>query len=564
MKQRSLHNISTQVKINCVFLPEEISSVIRFYDSIFIQKIVGLTRIKKYKWFGFFILLLTLTSCSEEFLEKSNPNSITSSSFYKTETDALYAVNAAYSALQRQGGYNRMGIHAYTVRSDEGVFTKFQVGAPALNGLDDFTVTSSTECVKAIWQDLYKGINMCNIVLEKIPDIAMNEELKTRILGEAYFLRGLYLFQLILYYGEEIPVVTKTAGSNADLYQPSAQPGEAYAQVEEDFTKAKDMLPNVTKYRGTSDLGRASKGAATAYLGKVYLFRKDYKKAAVEFKEIIDKKYGTYKLMPGFRDNHSDFNENNEESLFEVQYLLYFGNNFEGIDTEAGGESSLIEGECTMVRGVGMSNWNAMPNQKILAEWEAGDPRFYQTFWTKGGDKFKDVDGVTKSYEEYVPTEFNGLSFWRKWCRDWSDKTHHFDDPDNVRIMRYSDVLLMYAECLIEDSSIGSDWATYINMVRDRARADTTTEAYPNGGFIPTVEGLLATQPTINGKKMDSPRAILRHERFVELAFEFKRWDDIVRWNIGDEVLGTGYKYLLPIYQGDLDSNPNLKPNSAN
>jgi hypothetical protein len=510
------------------------------------------------------LLLLLITSCGEEFLEKSNPNSITSASFYKTETDAFYAINAAYSALQRQGGYNRMGIHAYAVRAAESVFTTFQSGAPALNGLENFTVTSSTECVKAIWQDHYKGIAMCNIALEKIPEIEMNEALKNRMLGEAYFLRGLYLFQLILYYGEEIPVVTATAKSNADLYPPSAQPGEAYAQVEADFSKAKEMLPMVTSYRKTADLGRATSGAAAAYLGKVYLFRKEYKKAATEFKDVIDQKYGLYKLMPSFRDNHADYNENNEESLFEVQYMIAFGNNFESIDTDAGGESSLIEGEATMVRGVGMSNWNSKPNQTIKNEFEEGDPRFFQTFWAPGGDKFTDVDGITKSYEEYVPDLYKGEIFWRKWCRDWSNMDHHFDDPNNVRILRYADVLLMYAECLIEDASIGDDWKTYVNMVRDRARADVTTDAYPTGGSIPTVEELLATQPTINGKKMDSPRAILRHERTVELAFEFKRWDDIVRWDIGEEALVSGYKYLLPIYQGDLDSNPNLKPNSAN
>jgi hypothetical protein len=101
-------------------------------------------------------------------------------------------------------------------------------------------------------------------------------------------------------------------------------------------------------------------------------------------------------------------------------------------------------------------------------------------------------------------------------------------------------------------------------MVRDRARADITTDAYPTGGSIPTAEELLATQPTFNGKKMDSPRAILRHERIVELAFEFKRWDDIVRWDIGGEVLQPGYKYHLPIYQGELDTNPKVKPNEAN
>ncbi len=523
---------------------------------------------KKYKYSTLILMILLSVACSEDFLEKSNPNSFTATSFYQTETDAIYAINAAYSAFQRQGGYNRMGIHAYNVRSDEGVFTKYQVGAPAITGLDDFTVTSSTECVQAIWQDHYRGVYLCNVVLEKIPEIKMDEELKTRILGEAYFLRALYHFQLILYFGERIPIVTATPKTNDDLYSYSAESGVGYAQIEEDLKTAKTMLPNVTQYREQekSEMGRATRGAAAAYLGKVYLFQKKYTDAAIEFKAIIDQIYGEYRLMASFRDNHADINENNEESLFEIQYLIAFGNNFESIDTPEGGESSLIEGESTMVRGVGMSNWNAMPNQEILDEFEDGDPRFYQTFWTQGGDKFTDTDGITKTYDEYMENaeEYYGLSFWRKWCRDWSDASHHFDDPNNVRIMRYADVLLMYAECLIEDPSLGSDWAVYINMVRDRARADTTTDFYPAGGFIPTVEELIAQAPTINGNVIDNPRAALRHERFVELAFEFKRWDDIVRWDIGDEVLPQGYKYLLPVYQGDLDSNPNLLPNDAN
>ena len=270
------------------------------------------------------IILFFICSCEEDFLEKSNPNKITSSSFYTNETEAIQAVNAAYSALQRQGGYNRMGIHAYTVRADEGEFTSFQVGAPALTGLDDFTVTSSTECVQAIWQDLYKGVYMCNVVIEKIPGIEMDPDMKNRLLGEVHFLRGLYHFQLMLYFGEEIPIIEQIPITKADLYPPSAAPGVGYASVINDFTQAKELLPKVEEFRGTDDLGRATKGAATAYLGKVYLFQKRYADAAKEFKEIIDQKVGVYKLMPSFRDNHAENNENNEESLFEIQYLSWF------------------------------------------------------------------------------------------------------------------------------------------------------------------------------------------------------------------------------------------------
>jgi hypothetical protein len=319
----------------------------------------------------------------------------------------------------------------------------------------------------------------------------------------------------------------------------------------------------VDTYRGTDDLGRASKGSAVSYLGKVLLFQKKYQEAADQFKEIIDGKCGTYALTSDFRDNHDERNENNIESLFEVQFKLSGGNGFGEIDLPTGSESQLIEGESTMVRGGGRMNFNAMPNQEFLTEFEDGDPRFYQTFWTAGGDKYTDYKLVPKTYEEYCPNSFKGLSFWRKWCRDWGVTEDSFDSNVNIRIMRFADVLLMYAECLIEGAT-GDTPEKYINMVRDRARNDTNTDFYPTGGSIPTVEELIAAGPTIRGVKIDNLRAALRHERAVELAFEFKRWDDIIRWGIEDQTLRVGWKRYLPIYQGDLDSNPNLKPNEAN
>jgi starch-binding outer membrane protein, SusD/RagB family len=514
----------------------------------------------------YLILILAtflISSCNEDFLEKSNPNKMTSGNFYKTEKDALAAVNAAYSSFQRQGGYNRMGIHAYTVRSDEGVFTSYVTGAPAVTGLDDFTVTSGTECVQAIWQDHYKGVYFANMVLEKVPGIEMDAAIKDRCLGEAYFLRALYHFQLILYFGEEIPIYSSVPKESVDLYPKSAEKGVGYDLIIEDLKKAKELLPIVDTYRGTDNLGRASRGSAAAYLGKVYLFLKRYQDAADEFKDVIDGNCGTYKLMQNFRDNHDERFENNEESLFEIQFKLSGGNGFGDIDLPTGSESQLIEGEATMVRGGGRMNWNAMPNQDFLAEFETGDPRFYQTFWTKGGDMYTDYKGVPKTYEEYCPKFYNGLSFWRKWCRDWGILEDSFDSNVNVRVMRYADVLLMYAECLIEGAT-GDTPEKYINMVRDRARNDTNTDFYPTGGSIPTVEELIAAAPVIRGVKIDNLRDALRHERAVELAFEFKRWDDIWRWGIMEQTLRAGYKHYLPIYQGDLDSNPNLKPNESN
>jgi hypothetical protein len=101
-------------------------------------------------------------------------------------------------------------------------------------------------------------------------------------------------------------------------------------------------------------------------------------------------------------------------------------------------------------------------------------------------------------------------------------------------------------------------------MVRDRARNIPDAGNYPLTGSLPTVEELIASAPTINGRTINNITEALRHERMVELAFEGKRWDDINRWDIGVQTVGGNYKPLLPIYQGDLDTNPNLKPNSSN
>jgi tetratricopeptide (TPR) repeat protein len=517
------------------------------------------------------ITAVLLSSCNDDFLYKKNLNKVASGTYYRTVADATSAINSCYSALQRRSN-SQWSAHIYAVRAGESVFTSFVTGAPEFIGLDDYTISSSAASVEMIWSDNYKGVMYCNTALERIPDIEMDQNLKNRLMGEAYFMRGIYHFQLMSYFGEAIPINDGAPKELDQLYPSPAGPGVGYDLVISDFTKAKELLPIVDTYRKTADLGRATKGAATAYLGKALLFKKRYAEAALQFKEVIDQKCGTYALVQNFRDNHDERNENNVESLFEVQYEYMAAGTFWAIDGSGGNETNFIEREATQVRARPEEQWwNSRPSDAIAAEFEKGDPRFYQSFWTPGGDKFNYLelkDGKFtdnwQTYEEHTPDAFKGWNFWRKWCRDYSGVITNFESPINLRLMRYADVLLMYAECMIEDASIGGSPATYINMVRDRARADNNTDAFPNGGNIPTVEELIAAAPTFNGIKIDNMRAALRHERMVELAFEFKRWDDIVRWDIGAQVLPAGYKYVLPIAQGELNTNPNMKGNAAN
>jgi hypothetical protein len=519
----------------------------------------------------YFILTLAVlifASCKDDFLQEKNLNQVATGAFYKNSGDAITAVNVCYSALQRQASSQWL-CHYFSLRAQESVVTKNAVGAD-FKGLDNFIIRSDDPAVQKMWGDLYKGVMYCNTAIDRIPGIAIEENLKNRLLGEAYFLRGVYHFQLVCFFGEAIPIINGTPKDSKDLYPGPAAAGVAFKQIIADFETAKKLLPIVDTYKGTADLGRATKGAATGYMGKALLFNKQYAEAAVQFKEIIDQKVGTYALTPNFRDNHDERNENNSESLFEVQYTYLPGVSLWDIDGPGGNESNFIEREGTMVRtGVEQEWWNSRPSDKIGAEFEAGDPRYYQTFWCPGGDLWNHLIPIVGSpgkftdnwqtYEQYTPSTEQGLIFWRKWCRDYSAEKTAWASDVNIRLMRYSDILLMYAECLIEDPAIGGSPAEYIDKVRDRARADTTTLAYPTGGTIPKVQELIGKGLSFNGVPVNDMRSALRHERMVELMYEFSRWDDIVRWKIGPSVLPSNFKYFLPISQEEINNNPNME-----
>lgn len=518
----------------------------------------------KQYWLMFFVATIALlTSCEEDLLVKTNPNSVTTGSYYNKPEHAVAAVNATYSCLQKFGVFNRYYTYTNVARSDQGIFTEYQVGLPEVNGLEDFTVTGDIQAVKENWRDPYTGVYKANLALENIEGIEMDEDLKNRCMGEAYFLRAVFNFHLINYFGEEIPLYTKVPISGDDFYPTSAEKGVIYDQIIEDLKLAKDLLPLVDTYRGTDNMGRASKGAATSLLGKVYLYTKQYALASAEFKTVINQEVGTYALIDNYRQNSDEFNEHNEESIFEVGYMFGAGIDVWNIggENELASESQMIQQGSSMFRGNGMLWWNMAASEKTYNEFEEGDPRLYATLWCPGGaiyyDTDKDLNIVEKTYEQYSGS-FPQKYSWRKLGSDYANKAQE-DAELNIRVIRYADVLLMYAEAQIELDKF-TEAETYINMVRERA--NKPTPQYIGGGTIPTVSVLMQNEGWSNDKA--GWTKALRHERFVELAGESHRFNDIVRWDIGSEVLISGYKYVLPIPQAELDANSNLKPNTSN
>src|SRR5215213_6225116 len=263
-----------------------------------------------------FIALTGFSSCKKNF-DESNPNQLTAANFWKSEADAVRGINAVYSTFHRgAAGYSRWLYFHGMLRGDEGYGSG---GDGGLNTLMSFVQTNyDLNLTRETWENMYVGIYRANQVIANVPAITgMDANLQKRIVAEAKFLRGLFYFNLTLYFGRP-PLILEPS-------QPTMQPGnatpeEAWAQAAKDFTEAAADLP--TSYSGP-DLGRVTKGGAYGMLGKTYLQQKKYQQAVDAFAWLVTGPgAGIYNLMPNYRDNFVIDKENNIESVFEIQNAL--------------------------------------------------------------------------------------------------------------------------------------------------------------------------------------------------------------------------------------------------
>ncbi|MGI6222022.1 MAG: RagB/SusD family nutrient uptake outer membrane protein [Prevotella sp.] len=530
---------------------------------------------------------LLLTSCKPD-MDLNNPAEISTDTYYLTEAQLEKSVIPAYQALigHNQGGYCFQTLFTLLAPGDDFDNT---YKWPAMYQ-NTYNCPASDTPVKIAWEDWFNGIFAANLCIEKTTQYEgtdITDDQRNRLLGQAYFLRGLFYLNLCSLYGETIPLYDHATSSSEDYYPSNAQPGEIYAQIISDFTKASEMLPTKSVfYADASNIGRATQGAALAFLAKAYLWRPilekgqaaEYDKALPALKKIIDS--GEYQLNPSFKDNFTNDpeKENGVESIFEVQ--MYNGTNWLGGDVSDSWRWMNIG----TPDGVGTSWWNLAPNQKAYDEFEDGDPRRYMTLWCPNGAYFTINDDSVMTWEQMiaVPSSDKDLYGTRKECPDYaiSDGDDDFNDP----IMRYADVLLMYAECLHFTGNNDSKDITdptgpkyWIQQVRDRANNVVPDEQshlwYSSSpGTIPNVDDLMAAAPTINGFKMDNIMNVIEHERCVELMGEYYRYFDLMRWGFADasywkpiqDCGWTESKMYLPFPQEELNNNPNLVGNDAN
>ncbi|MBD0725305.1 hypothetical protein B6A10_08955 [Flavobacterium sp. L1I52] len=509
---------------------------------------------------GIFSMAIITTSCvNDEDLIQVDPNNKAVDSFWKTDSDALLGVNAAYGSLLTDGTYMRSTPLLLDLKGDD---CRSNSPWPAMANVGKFNSNVSDAAIYGwAYETYYQGIFRANQVLANVPGINFeNAALKDRILGQAYFLRGLYLFHAVNMF-KNVPVPTQLAA----IY-PQKTEAEGWAQVITDFKMAADLLP--VSYDNVSGLdvgqkGRATKGAALGYLGKAYLFTKDFTNARDTFKEVID--LGVYSLVSNYRDNFTETNENNSESIFEVQFSREAG----GVDLGWGGAPASGWGK-TSARAItyGPRDFgftDVQPTWTLFNEYQIEkttantiDPRLDATmFYNKpGGMQLYGVDFATKYASNTA--DLNDL-FCRKYQNSDGQKVNEFDwrSGINERLMRYADVLLMYAECLNETGDTPGAY-TYIQIVRSRV-------GLPN---------LATVKPNMTQAQM---RDQIGHERFLEFPLEGHRFDDIRRWGwLQDEAKLAWLKSrdaefnsyapgreFFPIPQLERDNNPGTIQNDS-
>lgn len=498
------------------------------------------------------LICLLLSACTDK-LEVENPNTPAVDQFWKTGQDAKAGVNAVYGNFYRIGGYARWIHFNFDLRSDEGYS-----GSPWLelqNWQKFLVVNYNFDCGIHVWLHHYQGIYRANQVIANVPGISMDETQKKQYLGEAKFLRALYYFNLTSLWGN-VPLQL-TPSEPTDLPEYSTQEQD-WAQIEKDLTEAIPDLP--AQYSG-DELGRATKGAAYALLGKLYMQQHKFDKAKAAFDWLVTGEgKSNYGLMENYQDNFTHLHENNKESVFEVQFSSA---NDGGPDTDApnsasGNQRSQFFGP----RGVGWSDgqcrrWVVDTLRQEKTTDGKRDPRLAITcLWDsldERGPNFTRVYG--KTFTERYGTD-NREVWFHKYLDDyWRDFSNYYS-PINFRVIRYADVLLMYAECLNELGQTGAAYA-YVDQVRERAHLAKLSVVKPGLGKEQFLQQL-------------------KHERICELAGEGTRWNDLIRWgDLGDaakvsavakrdpdfENFQAGKHNLLPIPQSELDINVHLHQN---
>jgi hypothetical protein len=531
------------------------------------------------------LVLATAAGCNEkEFLNQKDPVHVTDDSFWKDESSISAALGASYSPLRSSlYGYwgsfegiqdiNAMGDDIFTIPGEEANTWRIATFSNDENNGD----------LNSIFSNTYKCIHRVNLLLTKIGSITMSDEKKALYIAEAKFLRGLSYYILASNWGG-VPVRTKPMETTDDYATPCSTKEQVWAQVVQDLTDARTGLP---VKRDPKELGRATSGAAIAYLGKAYMFMEDYPKAETTFALLYQPTFG-YDLVANYEDNFTDANENNQESIFEWTFAP-LGNQYGAWSTETA-NSPMYNYLPQFIGPPAGGGWfkylpsNYLVEQFVKEKRPAGadtkyDKRMYaslmwkysklgetDTTWYEG-QTFDALWSSALSKIERLTTETpldtvtygrflikKGTSAWRK-VANADNYWGPTPSTANYRVLRFAEVLLLHAEAAARNGNLGP---AISDLGKIRARAGLAVK----------------TAADLPGK--DQILAEIDHQKLLELFFEQNRIYDLKRWNTNVAQLSATFvahqkqgasafqakHYVFPIPAGELKSNPKATQNA--
>ena len=483
----------------------------------------------KYNLIAIACLGFSFSSCSD-FLEQNPQTDLSENEFYKTADDIASAVNGAYSSLQESDIYGNWYVFG-EIPSDN---TRNQLSGSVTtqNEFDQFYIDTQNSMIANFWKAAYKVINRTNTVLGRIDGIEINAELANRYKLECKFIRALMYFNLVRVYGD-VPLVLKEI-SISESYEILREPKEnVYNQIIADLKEAQGLPVSYS----TAEDGRATQGAAKALLADVYMTLHKYTEAETILAEIINS--GRYSLLEntpgslnidGYKNVFSPVNHNSKEGIFEIQFLK--GGYGEGSNYA---NNFAPENSGTNVVAVGGTGGNNIPEMDIYNAYEEGDLRRDFSMSLGYYDNRKNNEWVESRYV----------------CKFMDVPYQNNDASNNYPVIRYADVILMYAEALNQNGKT-AEACKYLNMTRRRGFGYQTTETSP-----------------VDLQTTDKAQFALmvEQERRVELAFENHRWFDLIRTGRAVEVMKSkGFSLnetnlICPIPQKQIDVNPKLTQN---
>ena len=486
------------------------------------------------------LIIGVLSACSEDFVNVDPKGTALEDNYYKNAQEAFNGVIAAYDPL---GWTNGFVVKTGCLNAASDDFYAGGGGPTDINDMqvwDKYTLDPTVGPQTEFWNKNYSGIFRSNILIEKLPDVQMDEDLKARFMGEVRFLRAYYYFDMVRLF-EWFPLVKAPIPASEIFSQVNSSREPVYELIEEDLNFAIQNLPATLDV--TSDAGRATKGAAHALLGKVLLQQEKFSDAADQFEEVNGTPGGAntygYALLENFQDLFSLSNEFNSESIFEISHNSTSQGGWDCIACTEGNPMSIMVAPRGYVINdpalapTYVSGWSFNTvTESLVDEFVQGgiyDPRYSTTIVNI--DSLEQLGIVT-----YNHAHENTGYFLAKFAGKEEDKTADATVPFEINFgtneyeIRLADTYLLEAEALVR----GGGNAARAQMLLDAVRARV---------------GLASVPATFD--------SIVR-ERRLELAGEGHRWFDLVRWDLAAEVLGArgyvdGKHDALPIPQGELD-----------